>query len=82
MKKPYAPFDESLSRRAIRQARNADGTFRRTKRNGPARAAQKGKSPTAHFSLSRLLKMALSELREILWPSDSKQMGIKRGYRI
>lgn len=24
---------------------------------------------------------ALRELRELLWPSDSEEMGIKRGYR-
>lgn len=26
------------------------------------------------------LKRILHELREMLWPSDSEEMGIKRGY--
>lgn len=29
----------------------------------------------------RIIMAILHEVREILWPSDSEEMGIKRGYR-
>ena len=70
--------------------RNPDGTFRkrisseappnhRSARSGKTRAPSVKAKPKGKFM--RIVMAILHEARKILWPSDSKGMGIKRGYR-
>lgn len=70
---------------ARRRPRNPNGTFKRVSKRKP-RSARSGKTraPSAKAKprslLMNTLKRILHELREMLWPSDSEEMGIKRGY--
>lgn len=79
-------FAAQLRRRAVNhRPRNPDGTFRKATRKIKPRSA--GSTPPAPFKkpkigkLMRIVMAMLHEVREFLWPSDSEEMGIKRGYR-
>lgn len=80
-------FAAQLKRRAANhRPRNPDGTFRKETRKIKPRSAGSGTTPAPsgkreRSRFMRIIKAILREAREILWPSDSEEMGIKRGYR-
>lgn len=80
-------FVAQLRRRASnRRPRNPNGTFRKLDRGtGNPRSAGSGTPPAPsgkreRSKFMRIILAILHEARDILWPSDSKEMGIKRGY--
>ena len=80
-------FAAQLKRRAANhRPRNPDGTFRKVSRPIKPRSAGSGISPAPsgkreRIKFMRIIMAILHEVREFLWPSDSEEIGIKRGYR-
>lgn len=89
MKEACPPPHAGWGERAKKAARNPDGTFKRVGTEALAKpsSARSGKTrapsekPKPKGKIMRIIMAILHEVRELLWPSDSEEMGIKRGYR-